>query len=214
MNDHLDSGEEPSATEMAAIEALLARPEVWDDPPADLEDRVAAAIAAEAISVTGSVAPSSIAEQRATRRSGGFPWWLSAAAAGVLVIAGVALVTRGDDAQSADTEIVLTGTDTTPEASARAALSATPAGLKIVLDVDGLAPAPEGHFYEAWVSNGTLRVSAGTFHLRGGDKPIELWAGVVDPSFTSLAITLEPLDGNTDSSGDAQLVGTYDLDGD
>jgi hypothetical protein len=214
MNDHLDSGEEPSATEMATIEALLARPEVWDDPPADLEDGVAAAIAAEAVSVTGSVAPGSIAEQRAKRRSGGLPWWLSAAAAGVLVIAGVALVTRGDGAQSPDTEIELTGTDTSPGASAQAALSATPAGLKIVLDVEGLAPAPEGHFYEAWVSNGTLRVSAGTFHLRGGDKPIELWAGVVDPSFTRLAVTLEPLDGNTDSSGDAQLVGTYDLDGD
>ena len=131
-----------------------------------------------------------------------------------MIVAGSAVLfgaLNGSDATAPDTEIALAGTDAAPDASAQAALSATPAGLKIVFDVDGLAPAPAGHFYEAWVSDGTLRVSAGTFHLRGGDKPIELWAGVVDPGFTQLAITLESLDGNTDSSGDARLVGSYDL---
>ncbi len=83
-----------------------------------------------------------------------------------------------------------------------------------MLDVDDLAPAPDGYFYEAWVSNETIRVSAGTFHLREGDKPIELWAGAVDPSFSRLAITLEPLDGNTESSGDVQLLGNYDVGND
>jgi len=213
MTDHLDSVEEPSATEMAAIEALLARREIWDDPPAELEGLVVAALAAEVSSLAGATAPVSIAEHRTRRQRRSMPWWLGAAAACGLTAAGVVLVTSSDDERSADAEIELAGTAAASDASAHVALSATPAGLKIVLDVDGLAPAPEGHFYEAWISNGTMRVSAGTFHLRGGDKPIELWAGVVDPSFTRMAITLEPLDGNTDSSGDARLVGNYHLGG-
>ena len=71
--------------------------------------------------------------------------------------------------------------------------------------------APEGFYYEAWVSDGAIRVSAGTFHLRQGDNEIELWAGVVDPSFDTLTVTLEPADGDTDSSGDVKLRGAYDL---
>lgn len=213
MNDPLDSVEEPSATEMAAINALLARPDTWDEPPAGLEDLVVAAIAGEAADAAPNGSPTSIAEQRARRARQATRWRFAAAAACLAIVAGIVVTVRGDE-RSPDTEIALAGTEAAPTASAQVELSATPAGLKILLDVEGLAPAPEGHFYEAWISNDTIRVSAGTFHLRGGDKPIELWAGVVDPDFTRLAVTLEPLDGNTDSSGDVQLVGNYDLDGD
>lgn len=213
MNDYLDSVEEPNAAETATIKALLARTEVWDEPPAYLEGLVITAIAAEVTSIDGAVAPSSIAEHRARRERHSLAWLLSAAAACVVIIAGVVLTNRGSNEQKADAAITLAGTAAAPEASAQASLSATPAGLKIVLDVEGLAPAPEGHFYEAWISDGTIRVSAGTFHLRGGDKPIELWAGVADPSFNRMSVTLEPLDGKADSSGDAQLVGSYDVGG-
>lgn len=216
MNDHVDSIEEPSAAEMATIHALLARPDVWHEPPIDLEDRVVTGISTLATVATDSFAPASIVDHEARRRSRSIPWWVATAAACVAIVAGVAALSGmfGDDKQVAAAEVALTGTDAAPQASATAEMSATPAGLKIVLDVDGLPPAPEGHFYEAWISSATLRVSAGSFHLRGGDKPIELWAGVVDPGFTRLAITLEPLDADTDSSGNVQLTGTYTLDDD
>ncbi len=76
-----------------------------------------------------------------------------------------------------------------------------------------LAPAPDGNFCEASISDGIIGVSAGTFHLRGSDKPIELWAGVADRSFNRMSVMLEPLDGNAEFSGDAQLVGSYELGG-
>jgi hypothetical protein len=199
---------------------LLSRPDVWDIPPPDLEARIVTVIGTVAVTTARPVLPlvrdkRQERRERQERRAGrSTKWWLATAAACLVIVAGSAVLfgaLNGSDEVAPDTEIALAGTDAAPNASAQAALSATPAGLKIVLDVDDLAPAPAGQFYEAWVSDGTIRVSAGTFHLRGGDKPIELWAGVVDPGFTQLAITLEPLDGNTDSSGNVQLLGNYDL---
>jgi hypothetical protein len=209
MNEHVDSVEEPNAAEMATIDALLSRQEVWEEPPAELENQVAHAIAS-LTSVT------SLASSRSSRRRRSTGWWLSAAAACIAIISvGVVVSEAGNgDEVSAETEVELSGTAAAPAAFAKAELSATPAGLRIVLDVEGLPPAPEGHFYEAWVSSDTIRVSAGTFHLRRGHKPIELWAGVADGDFSRLAITLEPLDGDTDSSGDVQLSGDYRLDDD
>ena len=48
MTDPVDSLVDPSDAELAALAALLTRAEPWDDPPRELEDRVVAAIAAEA----------------------------------------------------------------------------------------------------------------------------------------------------------------------
>jgi hypothetical protein len=205
MNDDLDSIEEPSADEIAALGPMLARADVWDDPPTSLEDAVVGAIAEET-----TIAPAVALDER--RSSVGATWWLAAAAAVLVVVAGVALITRGGDSITG-VQIALAGTEAAPDASADVTLAATPAGLKILLDAEGLEPAPDGYFYEAWVSNGSIRVSAGSFHVRDGHGPIELWAGVVDPDFTTLAVTLEPIDGQTDSSGDVRLRGRYDLGG-
>ncbi len=213
MSDHLDSVEEPSSEELATIEELLARPEVWREPPPDLEDRVVTAIATLATADARPASLNSLTDQRSALSPRNVPWWLGAAAALVVVVVGMAFVTIRGGGPSADALVALVGTDAAPDASAKAALTETPAGLKIVLDVDRLAAAPNGYFYEAWVSSETIRVSAGTFHLRGSDKSIELWAGVTDPEFDMLAVTLEPLDGNTDSSGDVRLRGVFDLQG-
>jgi hypothetical protein len=137
------------------------------------------------------------------------PWWLGAAAAIVAVVGGLALITRGGDD---GTVFALTGTDAAPDATAELVVSATPAGLRLLLDPDGLPGAPEGTYYEAWVTDGDVRVSAGTFHLRDGDERIELWAGVVGPEFNQLAVTLEPVDADNGSSGDAYLSGRFSID--
>lgn len=205
MTDELEPG----------LASLLARAGVWDEPPAALEDTVLAAIAAEAGEVTppaDDLAGLTDLSKRRQRGQRSVPWWLAAAAACALVVAGVALVAgRGSDEpeQATGLAIELAGTELMPGASATADVAATPAGLRIVLDTDGLPPAGPDHFYEAWVTDGTRRVSAGTFHLNGGSAPIELWAGVDHPTFRTLTVTLEPLDGVADSSGQVVLRGTF-----
>jgi hypothetical protein len=125
---------------------------------------------------------------------------------------------RGDDDDdelaAATTETALVGTDLAPDASATAEFTPTPAGLKILLDAEGLASAGPGEMYEAWIGDGEIRVSAGTFHLRGGDAPIELWAGTDDPRFRIITVTLEPIDGVAETSGEVVLRGEFTLAGD
>jgi len=210
MTDPVDSSAEPGDAELAALAALLHRAEPWGDPPRDLEDSVVAAIVTEA-GAASDPAPASLSEHR-SRRAQSASRLIGAAAALVVIVAGVAVITRGsgDDGVA----FALEGTEAAPEASATVNVAATPAGLKILLDARNLPGAPEGYMYEAWVGNGTLIVSAGTFHLRGGSGPIELWAGVTEPSFRRMWITLEPVDDDMDSSGDVRLRGSYDLAGD
>lgn len=206
-DDDVAGDAELDANEQAVIDALLARPEIWDELPPSLEDSVVAAIAAEA-------APSvAVPDERRRSRSGRrlAPWIGAVAAAVALVVGGIAIANRGDDRTG--TEMALAATPDATGASGRAVLSATPAGLKILLDVDGLPGAPDGTYYEAWVSDGTTRVSAGTFHLRRGDDEIELWAGVADPAYDRLSVTLEPLDGDNASSGVVLLTGQFVLGG-
>ena len=133
---------------------------------------------------------------------------LGAAAAIVVIVVGVAVVSRGG---SDGVTFALEGTEAQPGAKADVTVSATPAGLKILLDAEGLPGAPEGFMYEAWVGDGEIGVSAGTFHLRGGDGTIELWAGVTGPNFYRIWITLEPIDDNAASSSDARLRGEFSL---
>ena len=98
-------------------------------------------------------------------------------------------------------------------ATAKAFFTPTPAGLKILLDADGLAGADPDHMYEAWISDGEIRVSAGTFHLRDGHDPIELWAGTDDPRFHLITVTIEPIDGVAESSGQVVLKGEFSMPG-
>lgn len=207
MTDPVDSLDDPSDAELAALAAVLTRAEPWGDPPRELEDRVVAAIAAEAAALPA-VSPASLTEHR-SRRAWSASRLLGAAAALVVIVAGVAVIARGGDDDGV--AFALEGTEAAPEASATVTVSATPAGLKILLEADGLPGAPDGYMYEAWVGDGDISVSAGTFHLRGGSGSIELWAGVTDRSFRRLWVTLEPVDNDPTSSKDARLRGEFSL---
>ena len=211
MTDELGSLADPSDDDLAALAALLRRAAPWGDPPPDLEDAVVSAIAAEAgndvTATTAESAPASLDERRSRRRSSPARL-LGAAAAIAVVVVGVAVATRGG---SDGTTFALEGTEAQPGATADVTVSETPSGLKILLDAEGLPGAPEGFMYEAWVGDGEVSISAGTFHLRGGDGTIELWAGVTGPTFYRLWITLEPVDDNAASSSDARLRGEFSL---
>jgi hypothetical protein len=46
--------------------------------------------------------------------------------------------------------------------------------------------------YEAWLrKDADVGVSAGTFHLRGGDGELELWAGVSIEDYPLVTVTLQ-----------------------
>lgn len=193
---------------LRAVEVALARADVWDDPRPGLEDDIVAAIRAE---------PVALDAVRTSRERRRVPGWLIASAAVAVLAVGAVVVVRaaGDNQEVASdtTEASLAGTDLAPDATASAFFTPTPAGLKILLDANGLAGADPGHMYEAWISDGQIRVSAGTFHLRNGHNPIELWAGTDDPRFHVITITIEPIDGVAESSGQVVLKGEFSLPG-
>lgn len=144
MTEHLDALDDPSDDDLAALAALLARADTWEDPPRRIEEAVVAAIVRE----TGDLPPEARGApfERRTR-----PVWsrvrvLAAAAAVVVVVAGIVVMTRGT---TDDATFALAGTEVEPGASAEVVVSATPAGLKILLDTEGLPGAPDGYMYEA-----------------------------------------------------------------
>ena len=86
----------------------------------------------------------------------------------------------------------------------------TPIGTRIILDVAGLPPAEPGTYYEAWMRvDAETGVSAGTFHLRGGDGEIELWSGVTAADYPLLTVTVQD-EGQAASSGVVVLRGRID----
>ncbi|MGY2874049.1 hypothetical protein ACVW00_001239 [Marmoricola sp. URHA0025 HA25] len=184
---------ELTADELAEIErvqALLADPAMWAEPPADLQERVVAAIA---------------------EAGGGRRRWLQYAvggvAAAVLVAAGVAVgaqLNQHDD--TLQFAASLKGTALAPGASGDATLAKTPSGWKIELHATGLPRRANGEFYEAWLKDaaGSL-VPIGTFN---DGRKVVLWAGVGPQDFPLLTVTREVADGNQASSGEVVLLGT------
>lgn len=79
-----------------------------------------------------------------------------------------------------------------PSSTATAEVSDLALGTWIRLDVVGLPPAEPGTYYEAWMNRQSgSNVSAGTFHMRGGDGQIILWAGVTTDDYPTLLITVQ-----------------------
>lgn len=152
--------------------------------------------------------------RRGGRGAGLAPWVAGVAAAVALAVGlGVGVLLAGDDGEGGPeggVEVALAGTDAAPGASAVADVVDTPQGTRIDLDVSGLPPAPDDGFYQAWLreeGEGGRGVSAGTFHLRGGDGQIELWAGVSTEQYPLVTVTLEQEDDGPGSSGEVVLRG-------
>ena len=122
--------------------------------------------------------------------TGHLGWWAALAVAVAALIVGIGsfLALREP---APDWEIALPATDQAPNAVAQVRGWNTDSGTRMVLEVEGLAPAPEGFMYEFWLSEGPLHISAGTFRT-GGE--IELWAAVRRADFPRLWVTLEPID--------------------
>lgn len=221
MADEFDEHELPE-DEFNALSSLLSDPSVWDEPNRKTEDAIVAAIAAErdaqksgpdeVPALTLAEAPSESENTEAsnvvpiTRARSSVPAFLAGAvAASVLLVAvfvGSTLLSTSDG-----TDLALEATELAPEAAGVATISEMALGTQIILDVSGLPPAEPGTYYEAWLRiDADAGVSAGTFHLRGGDGTIELWAGVTPDEYPLFTITLQS-EAQEESSGQVVLRG-------
>jgi hypothetical protein len=186
-DDDLTTAEQ---AEIDRVQGVLADPAVWAEPPLDLQERVVAAIAAEA--------------------SPGRRRWLRYAAGGVAAAVLLAIgVTVGIRATQDDDRVqfaaALSGTELAPGAKGDVTLTKTESGWKVELHATGLPRRADGEFYEAWLKNdaGQL-VPIGTFN---DGRDVILWAGVGPALFPTLTITREVADGNQASSGEVVLLG-------
>ena len=164
---------------------------VWEDPPPDLGNRIAAEIAGT------SPRPASF-------------WLWAAAAAVILVAATVGVVNLVEESPPPAVAVIsLAGTGLTPDASGSADLIPTPNGWAIAFDAVGLPPADSGTFYQAWVNNGQDAVAVGTFHMRGDEPtPIALWSGVDLAEYRTLNVTIQDEGAGPESSGILVMTGT------
>jgi hypothetical protein len=225
--------DELSDEEIAQLDALLESPALWDEPEQADEEMIVAAILAEAGTGTPAVpldveqetdpapidrGPAEVAADTAADEgatvvpiSSARRWFspaLSAAAGFVIALVGVgAILAITGQAEDGEVELALAGTDLAPEAQAVARIVDLPAGTRVELDVSMLDPAPPGTYYEVWLrQDAEVGVSAGTFHLRGGDSAIELWAGVSAEDYPLVTVTIQE-EAQTESSGRVVLRG-------
>ncbi len=164
---------------------LLADSLLWEETGSQLEERVVGLISG----------PASLAETPpAQRRSWRIP--VAAAVVGLLVASlGVWALVR---TPGADWTVPIPGTLEAPTAAGVIQGWNESTGTRVVLDIEGLAPAPPGSVYELWFTRDDVHVSAGTFT---GPGEVKLWVGVSRGAFPRLWVTLEPIDGDEAPSG-------------
>lgn len=194
------SARSPDRAQLDRVRGLLADGAMWAAPPPELIDRIVVRI---------DKPPASGATPRGGVQS---RWALIgglAAAAALLVALLVTDRMTGRAGGTPSREVAMSGTELAPEASATARVSETPSGVSIILRLEGLDPAADGFYYQAWVKGSAGLVAIGTFHMRDGeDEPVELWSGVAVASYPDITVTLEPEDGDPASSGQRVLTGS------
>ena len=187
------------------------------DSPADRPTADATADVGTAAPPPMATAPISLDARRARRRPGA--WVLSAAAAVVLLVAGIAVGSRiGDDdatdplvamqelaAQAASQPGARTAELTDADATMAVKVVADPAGHAFVM-ADQLPALTSGEIYQLWAVDGGTPISLGLL----GSDPIMSVVGV-DGRVTTLAITREPAGGSADPTTAPMASGTLEF---
>jgi hypothetical protein len=200
------------------VAELLAHPGIWATAPslsaADLIARAEAAAApdtglsetsAETSRPSDSIAPGAVsaapgASASAPAGPGGdgsgvvIPFrprrrWVrpALAAAALVLVAAVAtgvLATR----ETPSATIELAGATGAPTAHGEIRVIERDAGWRLVLDVQGLAPAGPGTYYQGWAIKDDEYVPLGTFHMHKAGQ-VELWSGVPLRQFRRIEVT-------------------------
>lgn len=210
-NEHEPDDAATPAPDPVELDALLAEPALWVDPSTGTEDAVITAILQEAEPEphrSAEVVAPAPTPLRVARRP--VAAWVAAAAAALLAV--VVLLSPSPDGDSdpppPDAVATLVGTELASDARAAVEVVALANGVRIMLEVQDLPPAPPGTYYQAWVRRSSEEgVSAGTFHMRGGDGPVVLWAGVSTEDYPLLTVTLQQESEGPESSGQVVLRG-------
>jgi hypothetical protein len=191
--------------ELDELRELLEAPAAWEEPDPGLEDRVVAAIAAEAGAVAAPKAGKPVRPRWRLRRpvlalGGG----LAAAAAAIAVALVIAL--GGSSSQPLQFAMVVSGTPLAPSAHGNATLTKTQSGWRIELSATGLPHLSGCRYYQAWLKNAAgILVPVGTFN---DAQKVTLWSGAPVTQFRSFSVTVQQANGNPVSSGRRVLVGT------
>lgn len=191
--------------ELDEVRALLDSPAAWAEPDPGLEERVVAAIAAEAGAVAAPTAAKPVRPRWRLRRpvlalGGG----LATAAAAIVVALVLALGSGGS--QPLQFAMVVNGTPLAPQAHGNATLTKTQSGWRIELSATGLPHLANGRYYQAWLKNSAgILVPVGTFN---DAQKVTLWSGAPVTQFRAFSVTVQQANGNPVSSGRRVLVGT------
>jgi hypothetical protein len=201
-----------SRGERAALDelrSLLVAPAIWVEPDPGLEDRVVAAVAADAAAMPAPAARSPRRRRRRLPRLALRPPTLAlgGAIAAVLVAIVVAVsISGGGGPAPLRFAMVVTGTPLAPGARGRAVLTKTESGWRVQLRVARLPHLDAPSFYEAWLRNDAgVLVPIGTFN---DALDVTLWSGVPMTKFRTLTVTRQQANGNPASSGLRVLSGT------
>lgn len=192
--------------ELDQLRQLLSTPSLWDEPPADMEDRVAAAIAAE----RGLGSPPAY-RLTVTRQPPRWRGTLLGIAAAIVITIGVGVGVSLTHRDQSGEHFSLALAAPNGGGTGRVDYTRTTSGWRVELVADSLPRLDSGRFYEAWMANtaGTL-VPVGTFNE---GHHVTLWSGVSPRDYTTLTVTEEEADGNQASSGHRVLIGTLTIDG-
>ena len=192
--------------ELAQVESwtrLLADDATWVEPAPDLEDLVAASLAAAPRPTSGWASTS--------RRTTSWvrPLLAGLAAAAAIVFAVFLLSHRGDKEATFATGR-LTGTELATAATGRTAIYKDTSGFRVELLAHHLPRLDGGRFYQAWLKGPKGTVPIGTFSEGRGDW-VTLWSGVSPVDYPMVTVTIEEPDGNQASSGHLVLSGDVRL---
>ena len=213
-----NDNDEAFASELHELRDLLDDPSVWAEPDPSLEDRVVAAVTAEAATARAHAAATPVGEgspfrapaTRVGRRSSPRRWLVAsgalAAAAAVLVAVLVTAGSFGGGGSRPQMTAALSAAASGGGGSGSATFTRTSAGWRVELHTQGLPRLDDGRFYEAWMKNDAgVLVAIGTFNQ--GPK-VTLWSGVSPVDFGTITITAQEANGNPASSGHRVLAGT------
>ena len=224
MTDRTDHLDDDDLAELRAIGGRVgADPVSWEAPPADLWARIAAEAGVDPdarldLDTTGAADPGAapVVALPPTSTGGGVvtplrarrpvPWFLAAAAA-LVVLAGVVAVSvrGGDDGSTLIASSTLDRLELAPEgAQGTAELVDVDGQLSLRLDVDGLVQ--DDGFLEVWVIDTEVSQLVSLGPIRS-DGLYDLPAGIDPEAFPIVDVSVEPLDGDPTHSGQSVLRG-------
>ncbi|MGQ0848073.1 MAG: anti-sigma factor domain-containing protein [Actinomycetota bacterium] len=167
---------------ISRFRTLLADGDLWEEPPAGLRDRIGSTVKA-----SPSLQPRSVGRRRLP---------IAAGAAVAAIMAALFLLGPADP----DWRLELVATGPVSGSSAVVDGWVEDGTTRMRIRVAGILPAPDGYFYEIWMTAPDGRhVSAGSFTVPGS---IEAVVGVRRSDFPRIWITLEPADGDQGPSPD------------